>query len=632
MIVRHTEGRMTAGKTTRLLSRPSLQIPSTYVAAIALCLLLLAWVLHLDHAELNIPFADEGDALLHSMLVKSIIDNGWVWHNPYLGAPYRTQLLDFPFYDNLDLALMRLLALFTSNYAVVLNLFFLLTFPLTVLCSMLALRSFKVSYMSAIVVSLLYAFIPFHFYRGEGHLLVGVYFLLPLMTMVILWMWTGQLNRRRMGLALLICVLVGCAYPYYAFFGCYFLAVVAIASAIRFSRPQNLAWGTALIAVVFGTLIFNTSPTWLYAMRHGRNHEVAERPPFDSEVYALKLTNLLLPMTDHRVKVLRDIKQTYDRDVQHNERDAATLGTVASLGVLFLLGWLFSARREDAQGDIITALAVLTVAAVLLGTLGGFGSIFNYLVASEIRCYNRVSIYIAFFSLFAVALLLDALRRWMRDGPFATWLWRGLLVVVLGLGILDQTNPSFAPNYARTKRRYQSEGAFIAQIEASVPSGAMIFQLPNVHFPEVPSVAAMNAYDELRGYLHSRSLRWSSGAMKGRPEALWEQRNGLDIGNEPAVVGPEGVRTIHEQFPAEALNTLVFAGFNGIYVDRYGFADRGSMITSQLQALLREPPLLSKDHRLEFFDLTPFATALRAKYTSEQWETETRKALALPSP
>jgi hypothetical protein len=119
--------------------------------------------------------------------------------------------------------------------------------------------------------------------------------------------------------------------------------------------------------------------------------------------------------------------------------------------------------------------------------------------------------------------------------------------------------------------------------------------------------------------------------MKGRPEALWEQRNGLDIGNEPVIVGPEGVRTIHEQFPAEALNTLVFAGFNGIYIDRYGFADRGSMITSQLQALLGEPPLLSKDRRLEFFNLTSFAAALRAKYTAEQWETERRRTLTLPS-
>ena len=70
----------------------------------------------------------------------------------------RDRLLDFPFYDNLDLALIKLLAMFTSNYAIVLNLFFLFTFPLTVVCSILALRDFNVSYLSAIVVSLLYAF------------------------------------------------------------------------------------------------------------------------------------------------------------------------------------------------------------------------------------------------------------------------------------------------------------------------------------------------------------------------------------------------------------------------------------------------------------------------------------------
>jgi phosphoglycerol transferase len=159
----------------------------------------------------------------------------------------------------------------------------------------------------------------------------------------------------------------------------------------------------------------------------------------------------------------------------------------------------------------------------------------------------------------------------------------------------------------------------------------MIFQLPNVHFPEAPAIAAMNPYDELRGYLHSRSLRWSSGAMKGRSEALWEAQNGLDIGTEQADVGPGGVRTIQEQFPPQSLNTLAFAGFRGIYIDRHGFWDRGATITSQLQALLGEQPLLSRDHRLEFFNLTSFATALRAKYTAEQWETEERRALARPS-
>lgn len=59
-----------------------------YAASIALCILLLAPVLRLDQANWAVPFANDGDALLHSILVKSIIQNGWIWHNPFLGAPY----------------------------------------------------------------------------------------------------------------------------------------------------------------------------------------------------------------------------------------------------------------------------------------------------------------------------------------------------------------------------------------------------------------------------------------------------------------------------------------------------------------------------------------------------------------
>jgi phosphoglycerol transferase len=311
----------------------------------------------------------------------------------------------------------------------------------------------------------------------------------------------------------------------------------------------------------------------------------------------------------------------------------ATLGTTGDVGFIFLLGWLLCARKERRDDQLLTALAVLSVSAVLLGTLGGFGTIFNYLVFAEFRSYNRISIYIAFFSLFAIALLLDALRRWMKDDSYATWLWRGVLGVVLCLGILDQTNSSFAPDYASRKRDYQEEQDFVDQIETSVPSGAMIFQLPNVHFPEGKLIPGLHQYDELKGYLHSHSLRWSSGAMRGRPAALWEAHHGLDIGEQEAETGPDGVRTLHIQIlPPEALNTLVVAGFKGIYIDRNGFLDRGAAITSQLRTLLAEQPLRSKNHRLEFFNLTSFTAALRAKYTAEQWEAERRTALALPSP
>jgi len=157
----------------------------------------------------------------------------------------------------------------------------------------------------------------------------------------------------------------------------------------------------------------------------------------------------------------------------------------------------------------------------------------------------------------------------------------------------------------------------------------MIFELPNVPFPETHPIAQMEAYDELRGYLHARSLRWSAGAMKGRPEALWPQRNGLDPGYEEGQASLLINRRIALRLPPQALSTLTFAGFSGIYIDRQGFWDLGASIISQLQSLLGEAPIESEDGRFAFFNLSTFAKKLHQKYSPEQWEAQRRKTLEL---
>jgi phosphoglycerol transferase len=392
-----------------------------------------------------------------------------------------------------------------------------------------------------------------------------------------------------------------------------------------------MAWGIGLAALIFTVLVVNDSPTLLYAIRHGLNMEAGQRPPVEAEVYGLKLTHLLLPVSGHRLEVLRKIRQTYDRATFSYEGVTASLGMVGDLGFIFLLGWLFCSPQKWAHTELISAVAVLTLSAVLLGTIGGLGALFNFLISPQIRAYNRISVYIAFFSLFAVAFLLDALRRWMGGGNKATYLWYGLLGVVLCLGILDQTTPSFTPDYGSLKKRYEGEQDFVARLEASVAPGAMIFQLPNVTFPESQPIAAMQTYDELRGYLHSRSLRWSAGAMRGRPEALWPLRNGLDLRDEQGQPGPRRNRRIVLQLPPQALNTLAFAGFSGIYIDRQGFWDLGASLIAQLQSLLSEVPIESEDGRFAFFNLSAFVQAQRAKYSPEQWEAERRKTLELSS-
>ena len=110
----------------------------------------------------------------------------------------------------------------------------------------------------------------------------------------------------------------------------------------------------------------------------------------------------------------------------------------------------------------------------------------------------------------------------------------------------------------------------------------------------------MTAYDHGRPYLHSKTLRWSYGAMKGRFADAWQKA---------AVDRPT----------PDMLRTLAVAGFSGVYVDRAGYDDRGVAIETVLRQETGPPPLSSEDHRFAVYDLRPFATALRDRLGPEGW-------------
>src|SRR5262249_48084861 len=154
----------------------------------------------------------------------------------------------------------------------------------------------------------------------------------------------------------------------------------------------------------------------------------------------------------------------------------------------------------------LDSLSRLNVFAVLLATLGGFG----LLVAAalpQIRAYNRVSIYIGFFSLFALALFVDKFYRLLtpRKRLWANLALGGLMVA----GVLDQARSTWAniPSDPERQAEFREDKAFVGEIEATLPAGAMIYQMPYTLFPEGDS------YEQARLYLHSQSLRWSFPTM-----------------------------------------------------------------------------------------------------------------------
>src|SRR5262249_17361556 len=114
-----------------MMANPLLNSIKWYLTAVLLCLLVLTFTMKLWKGGLHVPFNYGLDALFYSAIFKGTIENGWYLQNDSLGAPDGLQMHDFPIPDAVNFLLIKLLALIHSDFAWVLNVFFLLTFPLT---------------------------------------------------------------------------------------------------------------------------------------------------------------------------------------------------------------------------------------------------------------------------------------------------------------------------------------------------------------------------------------------------------------------------------------------------------------------------------------------------------------------
>jgi phosphoglycerol transferase len=571
---------------------------AAYLSAAAASSLVLVVVLQLWRADLTVPICNRGDALWTQSWVKGIAENGWYLVNPRLGAPGQMELYDFPQTDNLHFLLLKLLVLATHDAATAFNLYYLLGFPLITLSTLFVLRRFGISRLPAVTCSLLFSFVPYHLARSEYHLFLASYFLVPPAIMVALWVYLDRLRwpwskkdpnlrwgRGRMWASLLIMGLLSSAGVYYAFFTCYLLFVGGLASLFDRQKLRGLLMACTLVAVMGAGVLANLWPSFAYRREHGTNLETAVRYPHEAEVYGLKIGQMVLWINQHVVGKLNPRRQTYDLLplAPGDEKESSALGAVGSAGFLFLLGLLLC-RTRARQGEVMPGLVVLNIGAVLLATIGGFGSLFALLVSPQIRCYNRISIFIALVAFFAVALLLDRARNWWEARGRRAWQFQLALVLLTVGGLADEIGRNRVPAYAAVKAQFEGDGKFVRQIEEQLPAESLVYQFPYFAFPESPPVHQLSGYDPVRLYLHSRTLHFSFGAVKGREIDRWQ-------------------RELNETPLEEQLSQLVEHDFRGIAVDRAGYADRGAEIEARLSELLNQEPLVSADERLSFFAL-----------------------------
>ncbi len=567
-------------------------------------------VTQLWSVDLHVPFQytqstrdDQQDATLDLMLIKNIHENGWFDTNPALNAPFEQEWAEWPMGgDLLAYTMKKAIVEATGDVPLTFNLFWLLTFPLVALAAFPALRSLRCSWSSALVGAVLFSLAPYHFRNGAAHENLAFYVGVPVIVVLCArilgpdsalprftdlrhWRTWWQLRWLLLGV-----VLIAVTGLYYLAFLLSMIGICAVVSAVARRQPQRLLLAlpfalTGLVASFLANL-----PTLLFRWDHAANRlGVPDRAIGAAESYPLRLVELLSPVTSHRFGPFAALAD-HLYEPGREGFGSAQLGLAASIGFVGAVVAVLvrAVRGAERRGWWLESrLGVVILAALLLAMKGGVSRALEYMGLQGVRAWSRIAIVIAFASLVVFARLLDRARvvihrrHWRRP----RLIYASFLVIVAVLGVLDQASPALMPTAGASSREraWRADDAFVASLERQLPRDAMVFELPVVDFPEHGAIERLSAHDLIKeGYLHSKTLRWSAGGVRGR-DGEWQW---------PAMELPL----------TELVRGVTAMGFSALLVDRYGFGDNGREEVRELRGLLGDP-IVTRGDRLVAWDL-----------------------------
>ena len=545
-------------------------LPLAVASFFGASLLMSGWPRGLS-PEIQTPFIYAGDGFAYLWNIQRAIEGAWYFENARSGFPFGSSHLDYPTADTGSYLIVKLLGLFFDNAAVA-NLYFLVGFAICSAITYLVTRTLDLAKPYAVACAILYAFTTYHFAR-IGHLFLTAYFVAPLFFYLGFRIIAGRMIltnpatswSQKLWNALGI-MLVASFGIYYDFFGC-----IVIAFSILIAYGLHRSWrhvseGLLTLAAVVLGLLSNVLPSLVYLWQNGESSEGVNRLAEESELYGLKITQLLLPQGDHRLDVFAEFASRYNNHFPLvTENISASMGSVASIGFLVLIfSFLIipfsrrasghaatSAKSYDLQVKLLTT-AVLAIGLVIMGTVGGGSSLFAMLVSTSFRAWNRISIFIVFLSLLGLFVAIQLATNKLKLLKNLIPLYIAIASILVILGVYDQTVRPCHSCIASNKALANNDKAFIQTLETALPKQAAIYQLPYMPYSDASPVNGVGSYDQARGHLHSKDLRWSFGGVRGRVgDWFFRQLSKLPIEQQVVVVKS--------------------MGFAGIYVDKRGY-------------------------------------------------------------
>lgn len=439
------------------------------------------------YRAINQSIFPHGDSLFNDSVIVRIRE-GWYWENQRAGFPFGSQLYDFPIADIGSFTYIWLLTRFGISVAGVANLFYFTGFLLALISSQVLFRSFGIRKQLAFTLAALYSLSFYHFARFS-HLFLTWYWVIPLYVYLAFRVGRGDFpklsefrSRANIGL-LLFATFLSLFGTYYMVFG-----TLSVCAMWVFSRALGLknhfSQLLSFLATQASGFILALLPSIVFIFFEGKNNSVAQRNASESDWAGFHLPQLFIPRPDHVYLRFANFTKQYNQQPFVNENQTATLGILASLGLLiagYIIWKRFFSRSQISQDSVL--VASLTIFAVALGASGGFGTVLAYAVTPQIRSWNRISIEIACLGLLLIGIAFENFFRTPKLRQKKFWIF-AITVCILFVGVIDQVPIKTKSIVVSSESKNNTDVEFVQKLDFSLPKNSSVYQMPYMSFPK----------------------------------------------------------------------------------------------------------------------------------------------------
>lgn len=411
--------------------------------------------------------------------------------------------------------------------------------------------------------ALLFAFTYHTVHRGLSHFSLVFTWTVPVGLFAV-WIVAGSRRIEWKRPAALVCLGAGVAFgvsnPYNLYFWLQLMLWAMLAQCLGAKRRVNLQLGAATIAAALLAFTVVHAERWLHVEDTGGLPLLA-RNYAGTEMYALKPVEMFIPPIYHQWDALAFFGNRYTR--WSGWRGEAFLPYLGLVGIAAFVWLTFATVRRIVARRALPGQALSIGWILAYATIGGVTNLLALFAGFQIfRATNRAAIFISAILLFFLVARLSRLSAgWPR------WIRFTVAALVAGIGVFDQLPRRDSPaDLQALAAAVKSDHDFGRALEAALPDGAMIFQLPVLGFPEVPTPHILNDYEHFRPYLASSTLRFSYGATKTRASSRWQS----ELDGRPI---------------KEVVARLERHGFAALYINRKGYPDNAESLIGELTAL-----------------------------------------------